>query len=151
MEIAALVISAISLLLAIASFVMSFKAQHLQNKVNEFEVRIKEFELAEIEKVQKEKNSSCVEARLVRIARGNYKLKVWNSGNTRVDNVIATIPEEYKITIVNDKMPFEYLDPRKGFEVNAVVHSGSSRKFRIITEWIDNDGNSKKKEQMGDV
>ncbi len=54
MEIAALTISAASLIFAAISCFMSIKAQRLENKVNELEVRIKEFELAEIEKAEEE-------------------------------------------------------------------------------------------------
>ena len=151
MEVAALVISAVSLAFAAISFFMSIKAQRLQNKVNELELRIKEFELSEIEKAEEEKNNSCVEARMVRISKGKYRLKVWNSGNTRVSNITAKIPQEYGIVLFDDKMPYEFLEPQKGFEVVAVIHNGSSSKFLIITEWTDKDGNPQKKEQMGDI
>lgn len=151
MELTALIISAVSLIFAVISFFMSIKAQRLQNKVNEFEVKIKEFELIELEKAEKEKNSSCVEARMVRISKGKYKLKVWNSGNTKVTNVSANIPQESGIILYNDKMPFEFLEPQKSFEIVAICHMGSSSKFLITTEWTDQDGNHQKKEQMGDI
>ena len=151
MEIAALVISAVSLVFAAISFFMSIKAQHLQNKVNELELRIKEFELAEIEKAEEEKNNSFVEAKMVRISKEKYRLKVWNSGNTRVSSVTAKIPQEYGIILSDDKMPYEFLEPQKGFDVVVVIHNGSSSKFLITTEWIDKDGHPQKKEQMGDI
>lgn len=151
MDVAAIAISAVSLIFAGVSFFMSIKAQRLQNRVNELEVMLKEFELEKIEQAKKEKNSSCVEARMVRVSKGNYKLKVWNSGNTRVANVTANIPDECGIILYNDKMPYEFLDPQKGFEILAIVHCGSSSKFLITTEWTDLEGNQQKKEQMGDI
>lgn len=151
MEIVSLAISAVSLVFAAISFFMSINAQHLQNKVNELELRIKEFELAEIEKAEEEKKNSCVEARMVRISKGKYRLKVWNSGNTRVSNITAKIPQEYGVVLFDDKMPYEFLEPQKGFEVVAVIHNGSSSKFLITTEWTDKNGVIQKREQMGDV
>ena len=47
MDIAALVISGISLVLAVISFVISVKSQNLQNKVNEIELKLKKYELDE--------------------------------------------------------------------------------------------------------
>ena len=152
MEIAALVISGVSLLLALVSFIVSIRAQSLQNRVNELELKIKEFELAEIENAEAEKNKSCVEARMVRISKGKYRLKVWNSGNTPVYNVSATIPNEYGIVLINDdKMPYEFLDPQKGFDIVAIIHNGSSSKFLITTEWTDSKGEKQNKDQMGDI
>ena len=151
MEVIALIISAISLVFAAVSFFMSIKAQRLQNKVNELEVKIKEFELSELERAEEEKNTSCVEARMVRVSKGKYRLKVWNSGNTKVTNVVASIPEEYGIILRNDKMPYEFLEPQKGFEIIAICHMGSSSKFLITTEWTDQEGIHQRKEQMGDI
>ena len=152
MEIAALVISGVSLLLALVSFIVSIRAQHLQNRVNELELKIKEFELAERESAEAEKNKSCVEARMVRISKGKYRLKVWNSGNTSVYNVSATRPNEYGIMLYNDdKMPYEFLDPQKGFDIVSIVHMGSSSKFLVTTEWTDAAGIKQKKEQLCDI
>ena len=152
MEIAALVISGVSLLLALISFIVSIRAQHLQNRVNELELKIKQFELAERENAEAEKNKSCVEARMVHVSKGKYRLRVWNSGNTPVYNISATIPQEYGIMLYNDdKMPYEFLDPQKGFDIVAIVHMGSSSKFLATTEWTDSQGNNQKKEQMCDI
>ena len=152
MEIAALIISGFSLLVALVSFIVSIKAQQLQNKVNSLELKIKQFELAEMEKAEAEKSKSCVEARMINISRGKYRLKVWNSGKRSVYNVVATIPNEYGITMINDdKMPYEFLDPQKGFEIPCVVYTGSSSKFLVITEWDDVEGTHHKKEQRCDI
>ena len=50
MDIAALVISGISLVLAVISFDISVKSQNIQNEVNEIVLKLKKYELDEKEK-----------------------------------------------------------------------------------------------------
>ena len=90
MDIAALVISGISLVLAVISFVISVKSQNLQNKVNEIELKLKKYELEEKEK------QACVEARIIHEIKNRYKIKVWNSGNSIAKNVVASWDQNRK-------------------------------------------------------
>ncbi len=145
------VLAAVSLIVAIISLIKSSKAQKLQNKVNEHELKIKQYELEKIAAEKAEATLSCVEARVIHISRDNYKLKVWNSGNMKVYNVRASFQEGSEIIIIDSKMPFDELEPKKSFEENLIVHMGSARKFKITTSWEDKDGNKQEKVQMGDL
>lgn len=150
MEIAALVISAISLIVAIASFVISSKSQHLQDRVNEIELKLKEYELAEKEKAQQK--VPCVEARINHVTKNNYKIKVWNSGNSIAKNVTASWNYSDGVLFFdNAKMPFEFLEPQKGFELSISTYSGSPRKLCITTAWEDGSGKKHSKEQWCDL
>lgn len=150
MEIIALIISGISLLVAILSFGFSLPAQKLQNKINEMEIKLKEYELNQIER--KNKKAACVEARVIKISSGKYRLKVWNSGNDTAYNVSAYFKDGANIMIADDdKMPYEILEEQKGFEMWLIIHMGSANKFKIITEWEDAAGTKQSKEQMGDL
>lgn len=147
----ALLISAVSLLVAIFSLIRASKAQSLQNKVNELEVKIKQNELEKIEAEKAEAALSCVEARVIHVSKGKYRLKVWNSGNVKVYNVSAEIEEDARIILMNSKMPFDELEPKKSFEEYLGVYNGSASKFRITTSWEDANGNKQEKVQMGSL
>lgn len=150
MEIIALIISGISLLVAILSFGFSLPAQKLQNRINEMEIKLKEYELHQIE--SKNKKVACVEARVIKISSGKYHLKVWNSGNDTAFNVSAHFEDGANIMIGDhDKMPYEILSENKSFEMWLITHMGSANKFKIITEWEDSTGAKQSKEQMGDL
>ena len=56
----ALIIAGISLLVAIISLFKSSKAQHLQNKVNELELKIKQDELDKIAKASMREPGSVI-------------------------------------------------------------------------------------------
>lgn len=145
-------IAGVSLLIAVIALIKSSKAEKLQNRVNEMEIKIKEYELERITKEKEEASSSCVEARVITIGSGKHRLKVWNSGNTTVYNVTAKFDGNPNIIVMDsDKQPFDELAPNKSYELVLVVHSGSASKFRIITEWTDTVGKINSKSQMGDL
>lgn len=147
----ALIIAGISLLVAIISLFKSSKAQRLQNKVNELELKIKENELERIAKEKENAELACVEARFITIGKGKHRLKVWNSGNATAYNVSARFDGNVGIMIIDqEKQPFEELEARKSYELILVTHTGSASKFRIITEWTDANGEKHSKTQMGD-
>lgn len=72
----ALIIAAISLLVAVISLFKSSKAQRLQNKVNELELKIKQNELDRIAKEKEDAVLACVEARFITVGKGKHRLKV---------------------------------------------------------------------------
>ena len=78
----ALIIAGISLLVAIISLLKSSKAQRLQNKVNELELKIKRNELDKIAKEKEDAELACVEARFVTVGKGKgrngqYTKELW--------------------------------------------------------------------------
>jgi len=147
----ALIIAAISLLVAVISLFKSSKAQRLQNKVNELELKIKQNELDRIAKEKEDAALACVEARFITVGKGKHRLKVWNSGNATAYNVTARFDGDVGILIMDqDKQPFEELEARKSYELILVTHNGSASKFKIITEWSDAAGKQHTKTQMGD-
>jgi len=150
MEIVALVISAVSLFVAILSFIISSRSQHLQDRVNEIELKLKEYELEEKEKEQQKEPR--VEARIIHIAKSNYKIKIWNSGNAVAKNVTASWDKGSQIIFFDkEKMPFEILEPQKGFDLAISVYDGSPRKLCITTAWEDELGEKHSKEQWCDL
>lgn len=137
----ALIIAGISLLVAIISLFKSSKAQRLQNKVNELELKIKQNELDKIAKEKEDSVLACVEARFITVGKGKHRLKVWNSGNATAYNVSARFDGDVGIMIMDrEKQPFEELEAGKSYELILITHNGSASKFRIITEWTDSSG-----------
>lgn len=57
-------IAFLSLVIAIIALVKSSKAEKLQTRINEMELKLKEYEVAKMEQEQKEATLACVEARL---------------------------------------------------------------------------------------
>jgi len=113
----------------------------MQKKIEELNLQIKQNQLEKIKAEQNRVKKAKIEARVINVSSGNYKLKVWNSGDADAYNVNVMIPEEYQIIILNETMPFERLNVNKSFEEIVVIHLQSSKKFKMILTWEDKDGN----------
>jgi hypothetical protein len=141
LPIAALVISGLS-------FRDSRKANKVRGRLNEVEEKLKNFELEEKEREREEATKACVEARVVKISKGNYKMKVWNSGKATAYNVDFETQPEYEKMVFKEKVPFEFLEPGKSFEEHVLVYMGTPRKFNLTTHWLDSQGKSHFKDQI---
>ena len=143
------IVSVLSLIIAFISLCQSGRAQKLQNKVNELELQLKQYEVDKLNKEKADAQTACVEARFISMGQGKYRIKVWNSGKAPAYNVIAKFADDPEIMLFNDdKMPYEVLEANKSFELQLIVHLGSSHKARIITEWYDESGKRQSKEQV---
>ena len=121
----ALIIAGISLLVAIISLSKSSKAQRLQNKVNELELKIKQDELDKITKEKEDAELACVEARFITVGKGKHRLKVWNSGNATAYHVSARFDGDVGI------MPYS-LKKLKGFFEVYNIHAALSDAVQLI-------------------
>lgn len=147
----ALVVSIVSLGLSGIAWKKSSKAQDLQDQLNELDLKIKQYELDSIERMQTQKDQACVEARVINITSGRSRLKVWNSGNATAYQITARFEEGSELMIFDkEKLPFDELETGKSFELPLIIHMGSANKFKIITEWESADGEKQTKVQMGD-
>lgn len=136
----------ISIIISAASFIVALISLIKSSKVTKLDEKIKELEL---EKLEAEKNAvkkPLVEARLIHVSKNNNKLKVWNSGEATAYNINVEIDDK-EIIVLEPVTPFEKLEAGTSFEETVVLTFSSSRKFKIITSWLDENGNQDCKEQ----
>lgn len=138
----------VALGVSILSYRASRKANKVQDRLNQVEEKLKKYELEEKEKEREEATKACVEARVVKISKGNYIMKVWNSGKVTAFNVDFRIPEECKGMVWRDKVPYEFLESGKNFEESVMVHNGTPNKFKVTTTWTNEQGIPYSKEQI---
>lgn len=148
MPIAAFIVSLIALKRSNDTMKVQVQLSEVEEKLKEYELALKKHELEKIQAEENEEKKANVEARIINISQGKYRLKVWNSGNATAYNVWVTIPEEYNIIVMNDKMPFEYLEAGNGFEEHVVIHGSSSSKFEIFSTWEDKNGEKFSNKQL---
>jgi hypothetical protein len=138
----------IAILLSMLSYRDSRKAKRIQDRLNYIEEKLKKYELEEKEKQREEDNKACVEARVMNISKGNYRLKVWNSGKATAYNVDFEVPEELKRFVFKEKVPYEFLEYGKSFDEHVLVHMGTPSKFIVKTTWTDKQGVLFSKDQI---
>lgn len=134
-------------LLSVLAYIKSKDCTHIkvelsdvQEKLNEYDLKLKAYELEKMEKERNHKSKANIEARIVEIAKGKYKIKIWNSGDEKAYNVDYDIPEKYQIGLMKNVTPFEYLEPGNNFEEYVAIYLQSENKFEIITTWENENG-----------
>lgn len=142
------IVPIIALILSIISFSDSRKAGKIQERLNEVEEKLKKYELEEKEKAREDAKKAVIEARVVKISKGSYRLKIWNSGKATAYNIDFNLQEGYEGVVRRNKVPYEFLESGKNFEEVVFVHSGTPHKFMITTTWSDESGVSYCKEQI---
>lgn len=90
-------------------------------------------------------------ARLVKLGKNSYRLKVANRGKVEARNVRLLFPDddgnEYlSLHDVRDKFPYEVLHPQHGVEIIASISMGSKTKYRIKMMWDDDYKNGNEEE-----
>jgi hypothetical protein len=77
-----------------------------------------------------------------------HRLKIWNKGKAVARNVRIEFPEENEILIeseIQEKFPYEALEPQQGIELLAVVSMGTKRKHAIRLIWDDDSSDNRSK------
>lgn len=82
-------------------------------------------------------------ARLVKISKNNYRLKIFNRGKIEARSIEVQFPDndgdEYLVMRdVVDKFPYEVLHPQHGIEIIAYMSFESKSKYRLKLIWDDN-------------
>ena len=92
---APIVISALSFILAIISFILNYRLSLRDKKrseqLAELQVRLHELQLQREEEAAERRTSSKVEARYVRIGLKGHRIRVSNTGGTTVTNVTCRV------------------------------------------------------------
>lgn len=129
------VVPIVAFVISIVSFYESRKVNKVQLRLNEMEAELKKHELEKIEKEREAANKPIVEARIYKISKGKYRLKIWNSSQATAYDVDFEVPEELKGLVFRDKVPFEALEPGKSFEESIIYYNGMPPKFNVKTTW----------------
>lgn len=134
--------------ISVVSLIKSFKSQELQDRINTLELKIKLYDVEELE-IKKNESKANVEARLVKIGTGNYKLKVWNAGMEPANKVNVIVESGASITLLESNiLPYESLEKSKSFEIVVLINCSTESKFKVMTTWYDKDGKYNNKENI---
>lgn len=148
LPLAAFIVSIVSLKRSNKSQEVKIKLSAVETQLQKYELELKKYMLKEIAEEEDKKDQACVEARLIHIAAGKYKLKIWNSGKATAYKVDFDVLEKDSLVISKTKEPYEFLDSGKNFEETAFIHLSSSPKFKITTRWEDSSGKQFSKENL---
>lgn len=96
-----------------------------------------ELSFPEIEKEKNLEKEANIEAKIIKISEGKYKIRIFNSGAAIAYNVDYDIPKGYNIITFKKVTPFEYLEPGKSFDEHVIIHHQTSHKCQVKITWQD--------------
>lgn len=141
---APIVISAVSLGVSIISSILNYRLNLRDKKrgeqLAEVQLRLQELQLQREEETAEKRASSKVEARHVLVGLKGHRIRISNTGGTSVTSVTCKCDCSEGNTpyaFLQDKEPYEILEPGESFDETIIFADGSPRKFVIKTYWID--------------
>jgi len=136
----------ISLASLVASVVLSIRSYHLDKsdkeqgaELRQLQKQLGELQLKKAQEDAAAKSSSKVEAHHVLVGTKNHHIRIANTGGTVVTNVTSTC-DKGPYSYIQDKEPFERLEPGEHFDQTVLFSLSSPSKFPITTHWYDADG-----------
>ena len=106
------------------------KTQHELNKL------LLEKERKEVETLEE----AFVSANVVKLGNGKNRIRIFNKGKGRANNVNISYPEDHNWLITNRIFPLEFLDSGQSVEMILSMYMGSQSKIRAILTWNDKAG-----------
>lgn len=147
------IISAISVLIAFVALLKSFFSDR---KTTQFDLRLKQIELARKEKESEESKMASVEVNVVETARKQAnKLRFYNKGKAIARNIRFNIPSDdeangIQLHMPNDYLPYPQLLPLHSFDIPYLDLSDSPHQTIVIT-WEDDFSKDRKVEMVVDM
>ena len=146
---APIVISLLSLILSGVSFILNYRLNLRDKKRGE---QLAELQLQREEEAAERRASSKVEARHVPVGLKGHRIRVSNTGGTTVTNVTCEYDEnDGPYVFIQDKEPYERLEPGESFDETILLVAGSPSKFMVRTHWIGEDGKERSRENIVSV
>ncbi|TGL02170.1 hypothetical protein EHQ43_17580 [Leptospira bouyouniensis] len=131
--IVAVIVSIISIVVSIYIYNNQktyIKTQHELNKL------LLEKERKEVETLEE----AFVSANVVKLGTGKNRIRIFNKGKGRANNVNISYPEDHNWLITNRIFPLEFLDSGQSVEMILSMYMGSQSKIRAILTWNDKAG-----------
>lgn len=146
-------LSTVSVLVALVSFVMNYRLEKREDiqsqELARLQLKLQELQLLREEAAAEKLAESKVEAHHVTIGTKSHRLRVANTGGVTVTDVTCTIDgDNGPYDFIQDKEPFERLDPGESFDETLLFAMGSPSKFIVTTHWKDPEGMKQSRENI---
>ena len=148
-----LIVASLSFLLALVTSISSYRLQKRDDErakeLSEIQLKLQGLQLQKEEADAERRSSSIVEARHVSIGSKGHRLRVSNTGGTVATDITCEYDKDNgPYAFIQDKEPYERLEPGESFDESIIRTGSSPSKFIVITHWVDSDGEKHSRENI---
>lgn len=132
-SIVAVIVSTISIIVTI--FIYFNQKKYIKNQ-DELNKLLLKKEILEVEASEE----AFVSANVVHLGNGQNRIRIFNKGKSRANNVNISYPEKHNWLITNRVLPLDFLDSGHTVDLILTMTLGSQSKIRAILSWNDKTG-----------
>ncbi|WP_146348449.1 hypothetical protein [Falsiphaeobacter marinintestinus] len=135
------VIALVALLVSGLSFWQARSGQRSQERLTDREVQLVRHQLSQFERDERASKEANVSAKLFKVDKNVWKLRVFNRGPAEARNVnVSPITSEgsmFPESSISQKLPMQVMEKDSSVDINAFPHFGSALKETIQISWDD--------------
>ena len=140
-SIGAVVVSSFSIIVSIILYKNQKKYIKTQDDLNKLLLNKEKNEI-------EQSNNAFVSANVVSMGNSKYRIRVYNTGKSRANDVKISYPEKHSWFIMDDKFPMKFIDPNKSVDLPLSISLNSESKITIIIIWKDISSNEEKTNEV---
>lgn len=135
--------SIVAISVSIISITFSIIRYNKQRKYIKTQDELNQLLLAKEKKEVDSSDEAIVSANMVKMGKENYRIRVFNKGKGRANNVDISYPEDHDWIIMNRVFPLEFLLSGQSVELMLAPHMGAQSKIKAVLTWNDKNGEKK--------
>lgn len=138
--------------LALSAYAMwqSQQVAKSQERLTDREVELVRQQLEKNKIEERNSKTANVSARLYKVAKNDWRLKIFNKGPSIANNVSCSSADiensMFSASSFSTKLPLAKMEQGDSVEINAFVHLQSPSKETVILTWDDASGSNQSKE-----
>ncbi len=136
-------ISSLAVVVSIVALFVTLRSTRASERLSEREIELVRFQLTKARREIEDEKRASVSARLYKVDKSNWRLKVYNQGPAEAKNVRIVLNEQNQLIdarSASEKFPMTRLEVGQSVEMNAYVHLASPSKEWIVLNWDDASG-----------
>ena len=129
-----------SVILAGAALYLTVKSNQSQSRLTDREVELVRIQIDQAKQINNKEKTASVSARLYKIDKTSWRLRVFNQGPSTAQNVRIILDEQNQIveeSIVRSKFPMSKMENGQSVDLAAIVHMQTNPKEWLRIKWDD--------------
>ena len=135
---AALILSIISVIIALSTLILSLvKYNKHEKRLNEQQKVINSYQLRKIQEEEVSAKKANIKGNIIRDTKSGVALKIFNSGESNANNVRVEIISSTDGLLLRKIEPIELINPHRNFDFHISLCEGHVGSIKLRYTWDD--------------